>query len=66
MSLIHYRQPESLADPGGPSSRWPNFIALIFGGTSVTACVVGPDYRVPPSIDRGSGSPRPDAKGVAE
>lgn len=28
----------------------------------MTACVVGPDYRVPPSIDTGSGWTRPVAE----
>ena len=65
MSLIHYRQSESLADPGGPSSRWPNFTVLIFGCTSLTVCVVGPDYRVPPSIDTGIGWIRPVPKAPA-
>jgi NodT family efflux transporter outer membrane factor (OMF) lipoprotein len=62
MRLIHHREPASLTDPGGHSPRWPSFIVLISGCTSLTACVVGPDYHAPPSVDTGSGWTRPVAE----
>ena len=41
--------------------RWPHLATVIVGCTSLTACVVGPDYRAPPSVDTGSGWTRPVA-----
>ncbi|MGE3744190.1 MAG: efflux transporter outer membrane subunit [Sphingomonadaceae bacterium] len=38
---------------------------MIVGCTSLTACVVGPDYHAPPAIDTGSGWTRPVLAGPA-
>lgn len=61
MRLTHHREPAVLSDSSGRSRRWSRAAILISGCTSLTACVVGPDYHAPPSVDTGSGWTRPVA-----
>ena len=49
----------SLSDTGGRSPRWSRYAILIAGCSSLTACMVGPNYRAPPAVDTGSGWSRP-------
>lgn len=55
MRLICYREPASLTDRGVRPLRWWRAALVTVGSTSLTACVVGPDYHTPPSVDTGSG-----------
>src|SRR3546814_20430112 len=55
----------SLSDTGGRSPRWSRYAILIAGCSSLTACMVGPNYRAPPAVATGSGWNRPVGEGSA-
>src|SRR3546814_5742804 len=56
----------SLSDTGGRSPRWSRYAILIAGCSSLTACMVGPNYRAPPAVDTGSGWSRPVGEASAQ